>query len=168
MKSVLTTLFTIAGFAACMITSALAGVDKNEIPTRDAKPLHKVVEFLEAQGYQQIVSVEFDHFSWEVETLTDGAVVEHRLNPVSLKLMKKSPRMNTVPELPANGKSPQEILAIVEANNYPGVYRAISLEQYEGAMIWAIQVIDNGLNHLIGVEPVSGTIIGEKQEALEE
>ncbi|GAK60347.1 hypothetical protein U27_00238 [Candidatus Vecturithrix granuli] len=37
---------------------------------------------------------------------------------------------------------------------------------YEGATIGVIQVLDKNLNRLIGVEPFSGTIIGEKQETV--
>lgn len=167
MKRVLTTLFAIAACTACITNSALAEVDKNEIPTQDAKPLKEVVVFLESQGYENIVRIEFDHFSWEMEILIDGKVMGYRFDPVSLKLVRKLPREKNVPQPPADGKSIQEILAIVEAGDYPGVFREINFVKYEGTPIWAVQVLDNKLNRLIGVEPVSGNIIGEKQEKVE-
>ena len=144
--------------------SAIAKVDKNEIPINEATPLKEVAAFLQAEGYENIIEIEFDHWVWEVQALSGQKVIEYGFDPKTLKLLKKTPGGKDVPPLPANGKSILEILEIVEARGYSGVFREISFVMYEGKPIWGIQIYDEQINRKIGIDPVSGEIIGEKQE----
>jgi 5'-nucleotidase len=144
--------------------SAIAKVDKNEVPVNEAIPLNEVAVFLQTEGYENIIEIEFDHWIWEVQFLSGQEVMEYGFDPKTLKLLKKMPREKDVPPLPANGKSILEILEIVEARGYSGVFREISFGMYQGKPIWGIQIYDEQINRKIGVDPVSGEIIGEKQE----
>jgi uncharacterized protein YpmB len=145
---------------------AIAKVDKNEIPINEATSLKEVVTFLQAEGYENIIEIEFDHWVWEVQVLSGQELIEYGFDPKTLKLLKKTPREKDVPPFPANGKSILEILEIVEARGYSGIFREISFVMYEGMPIWGIQIYDKQINLKIGVDPVSGEIIGEKQEKI--
>lgn len=144
--------------------TAAINLDNEKIPTKDAKSLQDVARFLQSEGYENIVEIEFDDFYWEVKTLFGKILTTFSFEPNTLKLHKKEPKKIDDSFSFKNVKLFSEILEAVKKKEYPGVQRRVGISRYKDTYIWKVEMYHNGANREIALDLKSGEIITENVE----
>ena len=129
--------------------------DIDQIPPDEAKKIYQVIEYLEARGVKQLLSIQFDDWIWKAAALDGNKKTVFYMSPDSLIIFKQKHEYELDPTPPVEGKSIADILQIVEDIGYRDI-RQITFEN----LVWKVKTYSKRTNEKkFIIEPVSGAIL---------
>lgn len=141
--------------AVAAVTTAVAFADR---PTADDKPIVKVVEQLEKQGYGPFSDIDFDDGRWEVEAYKGDVAYELRVDRRTGQILSEH-RDDSEPQPPRDSKPLSQILhAVINAG-----YKDLDDVSFE-RRYWEIEAFRDGDKREIHVHPTTAEVINDRRD----
>jgi hypothetical protein len=137
-------------------------LEEHTIPPQESRTLQEVALFLQSNGYEQVVEIEFVQNTWKVKVFDGERITAYTFEPRTLDLLNTELLAENPPVPAAGSKSVTEILEQVEAEGYIGVVRMVDFILYKDQPLWGVGLVTDMAYRQIGLDPLTGEILGEK------
>ncbi len=142
--------------AALLVAAAPLTMVIADQPPADAKPILKIVEQLENQGYGPFIELSFDDGVWEVEVYRQDTPYELAVDPRSGEILSEH-RDDAEPRPPRDALPLSKILRTLEKKGYNRISEVSFERRY-----WEIELLRADGKHEIHVSPKTGEVIHDR------
>ncbi len=121
------------------------------------KPIVKIVEGLESQGYGPFNEVSMDHRNWEVEAYKDNVSCELTVDAITGKVLSQH-RDDPDTQPPKNAMPLSKVLQkILDDTGYTDIDDVSFERRY-----WEVEVYKDAQQHELHVDPVTAKVVSDR------